>query len=215
MSSYPDIHQEKILILDFGSQYTQLIARRLRETGVYCEILPYDLKEERAREYSPMGIILSGGPESVTGSSTDSETLAAPEYVFELGVPVLGICYGMQTMAKQLGGDVEGSDKSEFGYAQVEVISDSALIAELQDGVTTNPYLDVWMSHGDKVVKAPPGFSVIGRSDNTDIAAMADEKRGFSFLKDNILHPKTEIIGGLLEKECSKILKEFFNNKRQ
>ena len=191
MSSYPDIHQEKILILDFGSQYTQLIARRLRETGVYCEILPYDLKEERAREYSPMGIILSGGPESVTesnaGSKTGSEILAAPEYVFELGVPVLGICYGMQTMAKQLGGEVEGSDKSEFGYAQVEVIPDSALISELRDGVITNPYLDVWMSHGDKVVKAPPGFSVIGRSDNTDIAAMADEKRRFYGLQ---FHPE-------------------------
>ncbi|MDG1234183.1 MAG: gamma-glutamyl-gamma-aminobutyrate hydrolase family protein, partial [Pseudomonadales bacterium] len=151
MSSHPDIHQEKILILDFGSQYTQLIARRLRETGVYCEILPYDLAEERARGYSPMGIILSGGPESVTGSSsgTESEPLKAPEYVFELGVPVLGICYGMQTMAKQLGGEVAGSDKSEFGYARVEVIADTALIAELQDGVTTDPYLDVWMSHGD------------------------------------------------------------------
>lgn len=191
MSSHPDIHQEKILILDFGSQYTQLIARRLRETGVYCEILPYNLAEERARGYSPMGIILSGGPESVTGSSTDagteSETLKAPEYVFELGIPVLGICYGMQTMAKQLGGDVAGSAKSEFGYARVEVIADTALIAELQDGVTTDPYLDVWMSHGDKVVKAPPGFSVIGRSDNTDIAAMADEERGFYGLQ---FHPE-------------------------
>jgi GMP synthase (glutamine-hydrolysing) len=191
MSSHPDIHQEKILILDFGSQYTQLIARRLRETGVYCEILPYNLAEERARDYSPMGIILSGGPESVTGASSDagteSETLKAPEYVFELGIPVLGICYGMQTMAKQLGGDVAGSAKSEFGYARVEVIADTALIAELQDGVTTGPYLDVWMSHGDKVVKAPPGFSVIGRSDNTDIAAMADEERGFYGLQ---FHPE-------------------------
>ena len=189
MSSHPDIHQEKILILDFGSQYTQLIARRLRETGVYCEILPYNLAEERARGYSPMGIILSGGPESVTGSSsgTESEPLKAPEYVFELGVPVLGICYGMQTMAKQLGGEVAGSAKSEFGYARVEVIADTALIAELQDGVTTDPYLDVWMSHGDKVVKAPPGFSVIGRSDNTDIAAMADEERGFYGLQ---FHPE-------------------------
>jgi GMP synthase (glutamine-hydrolysing) len=106
MSSHPDIHQEKILILDFGSQYTQLIARRLRETGVYCEILPYDLKEGRAREYSPMGIILSGGPESVAVSESGSKSPAAPEYVFKLGVPVLGICYGMQTMAKQLGGEL-------------------------------------------------------------------------------------------------------------
>ena len=161
MSPHPDIHQEKILILDFGSQYTQLIARRLRETGVYCEILPYDLKEERAREYSPMGIILSGGPESVTVSESGSKTPAAPEYVFELGVPVLGICYGMQTMAKQLGGEVAESSNREFGFAQVEVISDSALISELHDGVTTNPYLDVWMSHGDKVVKAPTGFRLL------------------------------------------------------
>ena len=195
MSSHPDIHQEKILILDFGSQYTQLIARRLRETGVYCEIRPFDLKEEIAREFSPMGIILSGGPESVTEPKaesvtelkSESETLAAPAYVFELGVPVLGICYGMQTMAKQLGGEVAESNKREFGYARVEVMSDSALISELSDGGSVDPYLEVWMSHGDKVVKAPPGFSVIGRSDNTDIAAMADEKRGFYGLQ---FHPE-------------------------
>ena len=195
MSSNPDIHQEKILILDFGSQYTQLIARRLRETGVYCEIRPFDLKEEIAREFSPMGIILSGGPESVTEPKaesvtelkSESETLAAPAYVFELGVPVLGICYGMQTMAKQLGGEVAESNKREFGYARVEVMSDSALISELSDGGSVDPYLEVWMSHGDKVVKAPPGFSVIGRSDNTDIAAMADEKRGFYGLQ---FHPE-------------------------
>ena len=195
MSSYPDIHQEKILILDFGSQYTQLIARRLRETGVYCEIRPFDLKEGIARKFSPMGIILSGGPESVTEPKaesvtelkSESETLAAPAYVFELGVPVLGICYGMQTMAKQLGGEVAESNKREFGYARVEVMSDSALISELSDGGSVDPYLEVWMSHGDKVVKAPPGFSVIGRSDNTDIAAMADEKRGFYGLQ---FHPE-------------------------
>ena len=195
MSSNPDIHQEKILILDFGSQYTQLIARRLRETGVYCEIRPFDLKEGIAREFSPMGIILSGGPESVTEPKaesvtelkSESETLAAPAYVFELGVPVLGICYGMQTMAKQLGGEVAESNKREFGYARVEVMSDSALISELSDGGSVDPYLEVWMSHGDKVVKAPPGFSVIGRSDNTDIAAMADEKRGFYGLQ---FHPE-------------------------
>jgi len=195
MSSNPDIHQEKILILDFGSQYTQLIARRLRETGVYCEIRPFDLKEGIARKFSPMGIILSGGPESVTEPKaesvtelkSESETLAAPAYVFELGVPVLGICYGMQTMAKQMGGEVAESNKREFGYARVEVMSDSALISELSDGGSVDPYLEVWMSHGDKVVKAPPGFSVIGRSDNTDIAAMADEKRGFYGLQ---FHPE-------------------------
>lgn len=174
-SSHHDIHQEKILILDFGSQYTQLIARRLRESGVYCEILPWNLSEERAREFNPVGIVLSGGPESVTAD----ETLAAPEYVFEFGVPVLGICYGMQTMAKQLGGEVQASDKSEFGYAQVELLEESLLFGDLQDGSGEHPYLDVWMSHGDKVVREPPGFTIGGRSDNCDIAFMVDESRKY------------------------------------
>lgn len=175
-SSNPDIHQEKILILDFGSQYTQLIARRLRESGVYCEILPYDLAEDRARDFKPKGIVLSGGPESVTAD----DTLAAPPYVFEFGVPVLGICYGMQTMATQLGGEVEPSSKSEFGYARVELLQGSNLFEGLQDGTENgNPYLDVWMSHGDKVTNAPPGFTVAGRSDNTDVAFMMDESRNF------------------------------------
>ena len=174
-STHPDIHQEKILILDFGSQYTQLIARRLRESGVYCEILPYDLSEERAREFSPVGIILSGGPESVISD----KTLEAPSYVFELGIPVLGICYGMQTMAKQLGGEVKASSKSEFGYARVELTKTSSLLGDLKDGGDDVPFLDVWMSHGDKVVKAPPGFTVAGRSGNTDIAFMMDESRHY------------------------------------
>ena len=177
MSSSPlDIHQEKILILDFGSQYTQLIARRLREVGVYCEIHPWDLDQAAAEQFAPIAIILSGGPESVTAD----ETLAAPEYVFNMQVPVLGICYGMQTMAKQLGGEVQGSDKSEFGYARVELTAETRFAGNLQDGTENDhPYLDVWMSHGDKVVVAPEGFTVWGRSDNTDIAAMADESRGF------------------------------------
>lgn len=179
-SSHPDIHQEKILILDFGSQYTQLIARRLRECGVYCEILPYDLSEDRAREFSPRGVVLSGGPESVTAD----ETLKAPAYVFELGVPVLGICYGMQTMAKQLGGRVAGSSKQEFGYARVDLLATSSLIGDLQDG---DRYLDVWMSHGDKVVEVPPGFEINGRSDNTEVAAMSDETRQFFGLQ---FHPE-------------------------
>lgn len=174
-STYPDIHQEKILILDFGSQYTQLIARRLRESGVYCEILPFDLAEERAREFAPMGVVLSGGPESVNAD----DTLIAPTYVFDLGVPVLGICYGMQTMAKQLGGEVQASSKSEFGYARVELLEANQLLGEINDGNDGHPFLDVWMSHGDKVVKEPPGFKVGGRSDNTDIAFMMDESRGY------------------------------------
>lgn len=175
-SSHPDIHQEKILILDFGSQYTQLIARRLRETGIYCEIHPFDLDEASATEFNPIGIVLSGGPESVTAD----DTLVAPDYVFTSGVPVLGICYGMQAMAKQLGGEVQSSSKSEFGYARVELAETTRFVGELKDGEENdNPFLDVWMSHGDKVVKAPPGFTVWGKSDNTDIAAMADESRGF------------------------------------
>jgi GMP synthase (glutamine-hydrolysing) len=183
MQQHLDIHRERILILDFGSQYTQLIARRLREIGVYCEILPYDLAEERAEEFRPMGIVLSGGPESVTSD----ENLIAPGYVFEMGVPVLGICYGMQIMAKQLGGKVLGASKSEFGYARVELISPSELFGDLQDGRDSRPYLDVWMSHGDKVVEQPVGFEVVGRSDNTDIAVMVDEDRRFYGLQ---FHPE-------------------------
>ena len=174
-SSHPDIHQERILILDFGSQYTQLIARRLREAGIYCEIRPFNLEEEGARRFAPGGIVLSGGPESVNAE----QTLVAPEYVFSMGVPVLGICYGMQTMARQLGGAVENSDKREFGFARVRVVGPSVLLGDLRDGTDGEPYLDVWMSHGDKVVRAPDGFTVIGSSDNTDIAAMADDDRGY------------------------------------
>ncbi len=187
-SSHLDIHQEKVLILDFGSQYTQLIARRLREVGIYCEIAPFDLDESRAREFSPSGIVLSGGPESVTAN----DGLKAPDYVFDSvfdgKVPVLGICYGMQAMAKQLGGEVESSDKSEFGYARVNLIKANSLIGELADGLEEDrPYLDVWMSHGDKVVTVPPGFEVTGSSDNSDIAAMVDEDRQFYGLQ---FHPE-------------------------
>jgi GMP synthase (glutamine-hydrolysing) len=197
-TSHPDIHQERILILDFGSQYTQLIARRLREVGVYCEILPYDLSEERAREFRPMGIVLSGGPESVTAD----ETLVAPDYVFQFDVPVLGICYGMQTMAKQLGGEVQGSDKREFGYAKVEVTNNSTLIGDLRDG---DNFLDVWMSHGDKVVEVPPGFLATGRSENTEVAAMADEDRKYYGLQ---FHPEVNHTlqgAGILEKFVKEV----------
>ncbi len=182
--SHPDIHQEKILILDFGSQYTQLIARRMRECGIYCEILPYDLAEDRAREFNPRGIVLSGGPESVTAE----RTLSAPGYVFDMNVPVLGICYGMQTMAQQLGGRVQSSNKREFGYARVKLMEHSRLTDGLSDGNEgDNSYLDVWMSHGDKVVEAPEGFTVLGSSDNSEIAAMMDERRGYYGLQ---FHPE-------------------------
>ncbi|MDP5034929.1 MAG: glutamine-hydrolyzing GMP synthase, partial [Alishewanella sp.] len=145
-----NIHHHRILILDFGSQYTQLIARRVREIGVYCELWAWDVTEAQIREFNPTGIILSGGPESVT----EQNSPRAPQYVFEAGVPVLGICYGMQTMAEQLGGKVQGSDLREFGYAQVEVVAPNDLFAKIEDhiGANGNALLDVWMSHGDKVV---------------------------------------------------------------
>jgi GMP synthase (glutamine-hydrolysing) len=179
-----NIHAEKILILDFGSQYTQLIARRVREIGVYCEIRAFDLDEKIAREFNPQGIILSGGPESVT----QDDTLRAPGYIFNLGVPVLGICYGMQTMAVQLGGKVEGSAKQEFGYARVEINGDSPLLTGIFDELEQHRrYLDVWMSHGDKVAQLPPGFVPLASTSTTEFAAMADDERRFYGLQ---FHPE-------------------------
>lgn len=170
-----NIHGEKILILDFGSQYTQLIARRVREIGVYCEIHPYDLVEEVLQEFNPQGIILSGGPESVTLD----ETLRAPDAIFALGAPLLGICYGMHTLAVQLGGKVESSDKHEFGYARVKVTGSSRLLADIEDEREGDDrYLDVWMSHGDKVTQLPSGFTTMAETD-TALAAMCDESRHY------------------------------------
>lgn len=168
---------QKILILDFGSQVTQLIARRVREQQVYCELHPYDVSDEFIRGYNPQGIILSGGPNSVY----EAEEWRAPQVVFELGIPVLGICYGMQTMAQQLGGKVESSGKREFGYSEVGVFGDSSLFKGIQDRVDTNgrSCLDVWMSHGDKVTEMPPGFRVIAGNEACPVAAMADEVRQF------------------------------------
>ena len=170
------MHQ-KILILDFGSQYTQLIARRIRETNVYCELHSYDATDQFIREFSPQGIILSGGPASVT----EDETPRAPQVVFELGVPVLGICYGMQTMAAQLGGTVETSKVREFGYAEIQSQGNSALLEGIHDRSSSQEqrFLDVWMSHGDKVTVMPQGFSVMANNSATPIAAMADEVRRF------------------------------------
>ena len=170
------IHQ-KILILDFGAQYTQLIARRLRETHVYCEIHPYDVDDVFVKEFAPKGIVLSGGPSSVT----EGDTPRAPAAVWTQGVPVLGICYGMQTMAAQLGGTVETGKVREFGYAEVRARGHSALFRDLQDRTNADGHglLDVWMSHGDKVTALPPGFRLIGSSTACDIAAMADESRNF------------------------------------
>ena len=171
-----DLHSQKILILDFGAQYTQLIARRVREAGVYCELHPFDMDVDAIREFSPKGIILSGGPESVT----EHETPRAPKIVFELGVPVLGICYGMQTMAAQLGGKVDTSLAREFGYAEVQT-HESVLLNDIHDRLDDDgqAYLDVWMSHGDKVTELPEGFSVIAHTANAPLAGIADESRAF------------------------------------
>jgi len=168
---------QKILILDFGSQVAQLIARRVREQQVYCELHSFDVTEEFIREFNPQGIILSGGPNSVY----EAEKWKAPEIVFKLGVPVLGICYGMQTMAEQLGGKVESSNTREFGYAEMRARGHSKLFNGIQDRINAEGHglLEVWMSHGDKVTQLPPGFNVIGSNESTPIAAMANEALGF------------------------------------
>ncbi len=172
-----DIHAQRILILDFGSQYTQLIGRRVREIGVFCEIRAFDMSEEEIRDFDPRGIILAGGPESVAAG----ESPRAPQVVFELGVPVLGICYGMQTMSVQLGGKVQASDLHEFGYAQIKVHGKSALLHDIRDHVDHdgNALLDVWMSHGDKVSEIPPGFEVMASTDSCPIAGMYCEEKDF------------------------------------
>ncbi|MDP7093864.1 MAG: glutamine-hydrolyzing GMP synthase, partial [Gammaproteobacteria bacterium] len=170
----------RILILDFGAQYTQLIARRVREAGVYSEILPWDADESLISEFAPNGVVLAGGPESVVLDNPPR----APQLVFDLGVPLLGICYGMQTMAAQLGGEVESSSEREFGYAQLKVTDSSRLLDGLQD---TDSGLNVWMSHGDRVNKLPAGFRVVASSGNAPLAAMADETRNYYGLQ---FHPE-------------------------
>ena len=165
-----NIHDQRLLIIDFGSQYTQLIARRVREVGVYCEIHPFDAPADFIREFAPQGVILSGGPESVTLG----ETPRMDPVVLELEVPVLGICYGMQTLAQQLGGQVESSAKHEFGHAQIKAVSASALVDSLD---MTGESQNVWMSHGDKVVDIPPGFIVTASTDSAPVAAMEDAQR--------------------------------------
>ena len=180
-----NIHSQKILILDFGSQYSQLIARRVREAGVYCELHSFDIDGDAIKAFQPNGIILSGGPESVN----EKLTFRAPRCVFELGVPVLGICYGMQTMAEQLGGKVEASGHREFGYAQVRARGHSVLLKDIEDHASPEGFglLDVWMSHGDRVVALPEGFKPIASTDNAPLAGMADETRHFYGLQ---FHPE-------------------------
>ena len=175
--SHPDIHAHRILILDFGSQYTQLIARRVRELGVYCELHPWDMSEEDILAFAPRGIILAGGPESVHAEGSPR----APQAVFDLGVPLFGICYGMQTMAEQLGGRVQGSDVREFGYARVDLVGKSKLFDGIEDHMDADGVfgLDVWMSHGDKVTDLPAGFHIIASTPSCAIAAIGDEARRY------------------------------------
>jgi GMP synthase (glutamine-hydrolysing) len=172
-----NIHADRILILDFGSQYSQLIARRVREAGVYCELHPWDIDDDAVRAFAPSGVILSGGPQSAHAQTT----ARASAMIFELGAPVLGICYGMQTMAAQLGGAVAPSQRREYGYAQVRARGHSRLLRDIEDHASPEGYglLDVWMSHGDRVESLPPGFSVIAETDNAPLAGIADESRGF------------------------------------
>ncbi|MBF0218145.1 MAG: glutamine-hydrolyzing GMP synthase [Gammaproteobacteria bacterium] len=181
----PNIHAQRILILDFGSQYSQLIARRVREAGVYCELHPYDIDMAAIRNFNANGIILSGGPESTTATAAP----AAHPKIYQLGIPLLGICYGMQTMAASLGGKVEQADHHEYGYAQVRAHHHTALLRDIEDHTTVEGYglLDVWMSHGDRVLELPPGFCRMASTDSAPIAAMADEERRFYGLQ---FHPE-------------------------
>lgn len=198
-----DIHAQSILILDFGSQYTQLIARRVRDCNVYSEIHPWDWDDESIRRFSPSGVILSGGPESVIGA----EPPRVPDAVFDLGVPVLGICYGMQAMAVHLGGAVETGHEREFGYAQVRARGHSRLLRDIEDhtGPNGEGLLDVWMSHGDRVSRLPPGFCTIAETDNAPLAGMADDQRRFYGLQ---FHPEvthTRQGGRMLERFVREI----------
>ena len=172
-----DIHSQKILILDFGSQYTQLIARRVREAGVYCEIWDYEVSQDNFDQFAPQGIIFSGSPESANKDYSPRP----PAFLYEAGLPVLGICYGMQTMAEEFGGRVEASSKSEFGFAQVDVVAENELLKGIEDRVLDNgmAQLDVWMSHGDKVTQVPPNFELIAATESAPIAGMRHNARPF------------------------------------
>ncbi|MCK5876855.1 MAG: glutamine-hydrolyzing GMP synthase [Candidatus Marithrix sp.] len=179
-----NIHSSRILILDFGSQYTQLIARRVRESQVYCEIYPYDVPEQEINKFQPQGIILSGSPESV-----NDIRLQVPACIFTLDIPVLGICYGMHIMALQLGGQVVSSKQREFGHTQIESQAHCKLLQNIKEITNSNSknLLDVWMSHGDIVSELPNGFKTIAATENAPVAIMADESRNFYGLQ---FHPE-------------------------
>ena len=213
-----DIHSHKVLILDFGSQYTRLIARRVREIGVYCEIWGHEPDRGAFDAFAPQGIILSGGPDSaaapyrppleggqakqrrslqLSGGGTQGSVPRPPDWLYESGVPLLGICYGMQLMAERFGGRVEASAKSEFGYARLDVSAPSRLFDGIQDRLNEDgaPQLDVWMSHGDRVTAPPPGFTPVAATANTPIAAISDEARGLYGIQ---FHPEvTHTLQGL------------------
>ena len=194
------MRKNKILVLDFGSQYSQLIVRRIREIGVYCELLPYDTDTSKISEFEPQGIILSGGPASVY---EEEGSPRAPDLIFDLGIPLLGICYGMQAMADQLGGTVVAAHKREFGFAEIRARGHSELLKNISDRTNAENHglLDVWMSHGDKVTDLPNGFKVIASNDSTPIAGMADEARKFYGLQ---FHPEVTHTA-----QGSEILKRF------
>ena len=194
------MRKNKILVLDFGSQYSQLIVRRIREIGVYCELLPYDADASAISEFDPKGIILSGGPASVY---EEGDSPSAPDMIFDLGIPLLGICYGMQTMASQLGGTVVAARKREFGFAEIRARGHSGLLKNISDRTNADNHglLDVWMSHGDKVTDLPKGFKVIASNESTPIAGMADEVRNFYGLQ---FHPEVTHTA-----QGSEILKRF------
>ena len=198
-----DIHAHRILILDFGSQYTQLIARRVREIGVYSEIYPFDVDPRLIRGFGASGIVLSGGPESA--GFDDSPRIS--EVVFELGVPLLGVCYGMQAMAARFGGRVSGSDKKEFGYAEVSLDEPGELLSGIEDRIdpTGRALLEVWMSHGDKVTELPDGFKTLCTTPSAPIAGMGDDRRHYYGLQ---FHPEvTHTAQGrrILERFCLDI----------
>ena len=180
-----NIHRNKILILDFGSQYTQLIARRVREIGVYCELVPYDVNPHFIEIFNPNGIILSGGPDTV--SQIDSAR--APNIIFDLKIPILGICYGMQTMAVQLGGEARSAEKAEFGFAKIRARNHSKFLTDIHDEMTSEGHglLDVWMSHGIEVTKLPKDFELIASTDNCPIAGFADNTKNYFGLQ---FHPE-------------------------
>jgi GMP synthase (glutamine-hydrolysing) len=203
-ATHQDIHAHRILILDFGSQYTQLIARRVRELGVYCEIHPWDVADADVSNFNAKGIILSGGPESVL----QKDAPFAPQSVWDAKVPVLGICYGMQTMAHQLGGKVEPGAEHEYGYAEIRARGHSTLLKDIEDRVNAEGHglLDVWMSHGDRVTQLPPGFKLIASTSDVPMAGMADEARGLYALQfhPEVTHTKqgTRIYERFLKQIC-------------